>query len=318
MPQPTNSDVHVDAALTNISIAYLQDETSFIADKVFPIVPVPKQSDKYFLYNRNDFFRDEAKKRSPNTESAGSGYQLDTNSYYADVWAFHKDVADQTTANEDDVLDGEDDAAEFTIQKLLIRRERQFVSKFMTTGVWSTDKTGGTDFTKWDDEAASDPLEDIKDGRLQIALTGFKPNTLAVSLAVHEALKKHPLVLERFKYTSSESITAEMLARLFEVERYLVGSSVYATNAEGATAAYDFNIGKVALLCYVNPAPTRRKPSAGYIFGWKGFTGASDIGIRTNRIEVPLKQSVRVESEMSFDMKKVAADLGYFFDAVVS
>ena len=60
------------------------------------------------------------------------------------------------------------------------------------------------------------------------------------------------------------------------------------------------------------------KPSAGYIFGWQGFTGASDVGIRTNRLDVPLKQSIRVESEMAFDMKKVAADLGYFFDAAVS
>ena len=156
--QPTNSDVHVDAALTNISIAYLQDESTFIADKVFPIVPVSKQSDKYFIYDRNDFFRDEAKKRAPNTESAGGGYNLGTDSYFADVWAFHKDVADQTTSNEDEVIDGESDAAEFTMQKLLIRRERQFVTKYMATGIWTTDKTGGTDFVKWDDEAASDPI----------------------------------------------------------------------------------------------------------------------------------------------------------------
>lgn len=319
MPQPTNSDVHVDAALTNISIAYLQDEATFIADKVFPVVPVDKQSDKYFLYDRDDFFRDEAKKRAPGTESAGGGYELSTDSYFADVWAFHKDVADQTTSNEDPVIDGETDAAEFTMQKLLIRRERQFVSKFMVTGVWTTDKTGGTDFTKWDDEAASDPLEDIKDGRLTIAgSTGFMPNTLAVGLEVHEALKKHPLVLERFKYTSNESITAEMLARLFEIENYYVGSSIYTSSEEGATAARAFSIGKVALLCYVNKSPAPKKPSAGYIFGWRGFTGASDIGIRTNRLEIPLKQAIRVESEMSFDMKKVAADLGYFFTAAVS
>lgn len=316
--KPTSTDVHVDAALSNISVAYLQDQSAFIADKVFPIVPVAKQSDKYFVYDRNDFFRDEAKKRAPGTESAGGGYGIDTDSYYADVWAFHKDVADQTTSNEDDVIDGESDAAEFTMQKLLIRRERQFVTNYMTTGKWTTDKTGGTDFAQWDDEAASDPIEDIKDGRLMIALTGYMPNTLAVSLAVHEALKKHPLILERFKYTSSESITMEMLARLFEVQNYYVASSVYATNEEGATAAYDFNVPKAALLCYVNPSPSRMKPSAGYIFGWSGFTGASDIGVRTNRLEVPLKQSTRVESEMAFDMKKVAADLGYFFTTAVS
>ena len=34
MPQPTISDVHVDAILTNISIAYMQKAENMIADKV--------------------------------------------------------------------------------------------------------------------------------------------------------------------------------------------------------------------------------------------------------------------------------------------
>ena len=37
---PKMQDAHIDRALTNISVAYLQDASAFIADKVFPIVPV--------------------------------------------------------------------------------------------------------------------------------------------------------------------------------------------------------------------------------------------------------------------------------------
>ena len=57
MPQPTQSQVHVDAILTNISVAYLQRAENFIADKVFPVVPVDKQSDKFFTYDKNDWLR---------------------------------------------------------------------------------------------------------------------------------------------------------------------------------------------------------------------------------------------------------------------
>lgn len=45
---PTQGNVHVDAILTNISVAFMQDQTQFGADRVFPIVPVQKQSDKFF------------------------------------------------------------------------------------------------------------------------------------------------------------------------------------------------------------------------------------------------------------------------------
>jgi len=43
MAQPTNSDVHVDAALTNISVAYVQNAADFVAGRAFPNVPVSKQ-----------------------------------------------------------------------------------------------------------------------------------------------------------------------------------------------------------------------------------------------------------------------------------
>ena len=45
MPQPTVGDVHVAAALTQIAVAYLQDESAYIADKVFPMVPQGKGPD---------------------------------------------------------------------------------------------------------------------------------------------------------------------------------------------------------------------------------------------------------------------------------
>ena len=44
---PTMSDVHIDAALSELSIAY--KNKSFIADQVFPLVTVEKQSDKYYV-----------------------------------------------------------------------------------------------------------------------------------------------------------------------------------------------------------------------------------------------------------------------------
>lgn len=81
MAQPSLHSVHIDAPLTNISVAYLQAQTNFIAPRVFPVVPVDKQSDLYFTYTKNDWFRDEAKVRPPASESVGSGYGVSTASY---------------------------------------------------------------------------------------------------------------------------------------------------------------------------------------------------------------------------------------------
>lgn len=320
MPNPTPSDLHIDVALTNVSVAYMQDATNFIADRVFPIVPVAKQSNKYWKYEKGSFFRDEAKRRAPGTESAGGGYRLGTDSYFCDVWAFHKDVDDQTAANADAGLDPYRDATTFVMNQLLIRRERLFAAEFLTTSVWGTDVVGGTNFAQWDDEAASDPAEDIKVGRLAIlAATGYTPNTLTVDIYTHEALKKHPLIQAKYQYTGAASITEAMLAAYFEVERYVVSKAVYTSSDEtDTTPTMAFIAPKCALLSYSVRTPSLLQPTAGYIMSWSGLTGLNNAGITTSRFRMQHLKSDRIENEMAMDMKLVAADMGYYFSATVS
>lgn len=319
MPQPTLSAVHVNRPLTNISLAYIQAQTNFIAARCFPRVPVEKRSDLYFRYSKADFLRDEMQKRAPATESAGAGYALDTDSYVCDVWSLHKDLDDQIVSNYDDPLDAGRDATQYLTQQGLIRLERQFASDYMGSGIWGTTVTGGSGFTQWSDPS-SDPETDVSLGRTTILQnTGMMPNRLVVSHPVHEALKKHPVIKDRFKYTTSESVTEDMLSRFFEIDQYLVSRAVYNSAKEGAAGTYGFAVGKHALLCYANPAPSLMVPSAGYIFTWRGLLGGvgGDLGFGLKSFRMDQLSADRIEAESAFDMKMVAADLGYFFaDAV--
>lgn len=325
MPQPNINQVHVDAILTNMSVAYMQRAENFIADKVFPVVPVDKKSDKYFTYTKNDWFRDEAQRRAPGTESAGGGFNISTDSYSADVWAFHKDVDDQTVANADAPLSPLREAAEFITHRMLVRRENQFVTDFMTTGVWGTDAAGvassptGSQFIKWSDYTNSDPIEDIEAGKSEVlSNTGFEANTLVLGYDVMRKLRNHPDIIDRIKYTSSETVTSDILARLFEVDRVMVAKAVRATNNEGAAGAYDFAVGKVALLCHVAPNPGLLTPSAGYTFSWTGVSSGLGATIGTSQFRMEHLKSTRVEAEVAFDNKVVSSDLGYFFSAAVA
>lgn len=36
MPNPTQADLHVNVPLTNVSVAYIQNASNFIASKIFP------------------------------------------------------------------------------------------------------------------------------------------------------------------------------------------------------------------------------------------------------------------------------------------
>lgn len=330
MPQPTVSDVHVNAALTQISVAYVQDQDAYIADKVFPMVPVQHRTDVYFVWSKADFFRDEAQKRSDATESAGTGVNLTTATYTADVYALHQDIGPQVRANADPSVDLDVASTRQLMQKLLIRRDRIFMTKYMTTGKWGTDVTGTANGTPgsaapayWDDDANGDPFTDIAVGQTTILNnTGYLPNTLVLSWNVYQALRKHPLIVDRIKYTQktfSGTITAELLASAFDVERVLVSRAVYNTAAENVAASMSFAMCKHALLCYAAPSPGLMEPTAGYTFAWQGFTGMNALGVRM--AQIPMNWlglgTIRNEADMAFDMQVVGSDLGYFFNGIV-
>jgi len=332
MPSPTVRQVHTNKPLTNVAVAYMQDHNNFIADKVFPIVPVANKSDIYYKWNKDDFFRDEAQKRGDGEESAGSGVDLATDSYLADVWALHKDLGDQTRANADKEIDLEASMTEFLMQKLLIRRDRLFATNYLATGKWATDITGtaatsdATHTIQWNDDANSDPFTDISNGQTaMLQNTGHEPNVLTLGYPVYQALRKHPLVIDRVKYTlqaDAKKITPELLAAAFDVDRVVVAKATYNSAKKGAAASYNFAVGKVALLSYAPDAPGLMIPSAGYIFGWDGLEGENAFGIASWTEPVPNRgkpgSTIRVEAEMAFDMKLVGADLGYFFTSIVS
>ena len=173
MPQPTSTDVHVDAILSNVSIAFMQEAYAFVASRAFPTVNVLKQTDKYFTYSQADFFRDQVQRRADGTESAGTGYSLSTATYACDVYALHKDIGDQTRANADSPLNMDMDATRFLTQQMLIRQEVQWASDSFTTGVWDTDSTPST---LWD-AASSTPIANIETAKNTVLTnTGYVPN----------------------------------------------------------------------------------------------------------------------------------------------
>ena len=316
MPQPNTRDVHTNAILTNISVAFIQNQAHFIANKVFPIVPVDKQSDLFYTFTKADWFRDEAKRRGDATESAGSGYGLSTDSYSCDVFALHKDIGDQARKNSDAPLNPDRDATQFVTQRQLLRQEIQWATDFFASGVWTTDNTPSN---LWSNHTASTPISDVETAKRTILInTGYLPNTMVLGYDVKIQLIQHPEIVDRIKYAGEKVVTDALLAQLFGVERIFTAMAIKNTAVENETASYSFTHGKHALVCYSAPTPSLLQPSAGYTFVWRGVSNGlgQDIGISRFRME-HLKAD-RVEAEVAWDNKKVAADLGYLFASVVA
>ena len=320
MPEMTNLG-HIDRALTNISVAYMQGDDAFIADKVFPIINVTKQSDVYFKYSKADMFRNEAQERGRGAESAGGNWNVElADPYYCRKYAFHYDITQEERVNYDKPLDVERDTTEWLSQKMLLKRELDFADKFFKTGVWGKDvQANGTTVKKWSDQM-SDPVKQVNDLMLEMAeASGKKPNFAIMAPDVLYALKNHEAIMDRIKYTQKGIITLDLIASLFELDKIFVPWGIF--NDGPQTPGYDdvktdmnFIYKGKMLLGYRATRPSLKQPTAGYIFAWTGLEGASSYGSRMVRIKMDQLGlgTERLEMEMAYDQKVICKDMGMF------
>lgn len=326
MPGILPGSVHFDKVLTNISIAYMQDTKKFIADRVFPIVEVEKQSDKVLRYSREYWYRIQAGLRAPASESRGGGFEIGTlDTYFCNVHAFHIDVPLETFKNSD-IPNLERQVTEAVTYQLLLDRELEWVRSYFddtgkTPGVdfW-TRRVGGTDFTKWSAPGGT-PLTDIIRAIDDIErMTGFAPNTIVMGKETFRVLRENPQIQAQVVYAPGAApdvrglVTPELLAQLFGVSRVFIGSAAFDPGREGTPLAPRFMFEDNLLLVYVPERPGLLTPTGGYIFAWTGFNEGYYVG--TSVIEIPTRKAFRYEGEMAYDTRILGPDLGVFFKDV--
>ena len=336
MPMLTPSSVHIDAPLSNLTLAYVQEQSNFVADKVFPVVGVQRQSDKYYIYDRANMNRSgDVKKLAPRTEVERIGMAISNSSYFADVYGLGMDFDEQTLANEDAALEIRSAGAQTLVNRILIHREEQFASTFFATSVWGSEiagdasgSVGAGETVYWSDYTNSTPLTDVTTARrtMQLKSGGFKPNTMVVGKEVRDTLVNHPDVLARLNggatVTNTALVTDAKLAEIFEVENFYVMEAVKNGAAEGLAESNAFIGGKHALLVHTPRTAGLMTPAAGVTFAWNNIPGVANLGITVESYsdDALRRQQVaeHIQVKMAYDMKVVGADLGYFFKDIIA
>jgi hypothetical protein len=323
MPTPSPASLQgFDALLTQISIGFPQ--LSYIADSIFPVIGVNKQTGIYAKYNQSHWFRDAAAMRAPGTKSERGGFSVDKGTYHADRFSFGFEIPDELRDSQSAPFDIDRDATRFVTDKLFMKRERSFGSEFFKTGVWGVDKTGvaaapgANQFIKWSDYANSDPLRDITGWEEEIeGKIGREPNTMVVGRPVWTDLKWHPDVVDSIKYTQRGVVSPDLFASLVDLDRFVIGRAIYTSADEGvaeASVTYSRIFDDDALLLYTPRTPSVLEPAAGYTFVWNRVPNAAQYikRMRDDEREIDI-----IESNSYFDQVLTAKQAGIFISDAV-
>lgn len=329
--KPNRTSAHTSKPLTNLMVAHYQSDQAFIADKVFPTVPVSRSTDLYYEIPRGAMNRHQVQERARGAKPTLGGFDYNKKTYSCDIYALKVGLTDEDDTDFDEMIQWDTEATSFLALQVKLNREITWNEKFFKTGVWGTDVTGvntgvptANQFLQWNDDA-SDPIADIKRQKVEmLRKTGFMPNVLTLPYEVYNVLTEHPDIIDRIKYGQTPNgpaiISKAALAQLFDVDEILVGYAIKndanerIDDREGNNDNHDFIMEKGALLTYRPTVVGKRTPSAGYNFCWKVY---SDLGfrMRTYRGDEELTD-FRIMDD-AYDQNLVSADLGVYYDQVI-
>lgn len=317
MPLPTLSQVHIQTALSDLSIAYRQSAPA-ISDRLFTRVSVDKQANKYFIWNKGDMWRNEAKKRAPASSFARVGIRLSTDNYSCEQFALEYLIADEIRANQDNAVDIEMTASQYLVDQLNLQKDLSFAADFFATSKgWGV----GTVSTAWDNVASGTPVTNItaavRDIRRALGASNSHRIVGLGGAKVRAALLTSDQVRDRTKYVMAQTQNAieSSLAGALGLDELIISEREYNTAKEPRTASYSPVFDTGFLVVAVPTSPGLNTPAAGYTFAWDEG-GRGDMYMEMYRDEGNKADVLR--AICYHDQKQTGADLGVFFSATVT
>ena len=315
--------------LSNLCMMYFE-EAQFAARRVFPVCPVQLPSGYFYTFSKADLARDNVKLKPDSGKVTPAVMGISDSAYSCRVHQILIGL-DKLVALPFQRDGGGFDPIQARVktinEQLNLHLELEFAKNFFKSGVWSNQWTGAASaneaqkkFKKFDD-ATSDPINFIDARITEIRREGRKrPNKLCLGIDAYVALKNHPSISERIKYTGTNSAPAvvneQVLAQIFGVEQVVVLDATYNAGGIGQEDMQYICDSKAALLLYAPDEISIDSPSAGMIFAWQ-INGADFIAVDQYDEHKPAHCDY-VEGLMAFDMRKTADCLACYMAGCVA
>lgn len=312
---PKATEVHIDAALSEFAMRWTNPDGAFIAERLCKTVPVGKQSDKYYIYDKNNLRNVPSSLRAEGDEPKVISHKLSNEQYFCQDHEYADDVTIEQRENADPAIDPEQDAVEALMEVMSIDFERE-VAALMTNPSNITQYTTKSTTGQWSDPTNSDPFADIatgiqavKDGCLRL------PNTLVIPDRVILKLRQHDGYIDRIKYTGNPMLSGGLVSGFEGFSNILVSQAAYVSGQEGLSDSSSDIWGKHVLIGYVPGGnPSKRNPTGLARFLWGAFPARQ---VRRWPIVGPKKERFAF-SNGYYDIKLTANEFWYLIRTAIA
>lgn len=271
MQQQTNSQARViDPILSEIAQGYRNAD--MVGLNLFPAVPVMQRGGKIISFSKEDFLLYNTV-RAPGAATKRVQFGYTSGQYALDQHALEA-VAPwelQQEANAVSKINIASMAVRKTQNIIALRLEKAQADLATNAASYAaSNKTTLSGTSQWSDfSGTSAPSKDIETAKEAIrAQIGRPGNTVIIGAQVMGKLRQHPAIIDRIKYTGRDTVTPDLLAALWGVDKVLVGGAVYSD----ASGAMNDVWGKFVVVAYTQTGSVADlgEPTYGYTYRLDG------------------------------------------------
>jgi len=265
-------DTYVNPLLTNIYLSY-GSKQNFIAEKVFPVLDVDKETGIYFVRDKENLRAPADARRSMYGRANRVTNTLTQATYTLEEKTLEHWIPERIMKQYADPFDPKKNGIGLISDKLKLDQEIDARDTLSAGAGTSIDASAA-----WP-TISTDIVGQVRTGRTAIQkATGNKANVVVLSKDSYDAVLKNTAFLDAVKYTNfpSESALRDKMAEWFDVEEVVVADAINNTVKEGQTDSLDYIWTDVAYVLYVNRTPAIEDTSAGYKLRLRDFAYADE------------------------------------------
>ena len=317
MGNATGKDLHRDKALSLMALGYRPE--GFIADMLFPIVRVQKQSDIYADFSRADRLRIVNAERAPGTPAKRVTEIVGSGTYFARNYALARPVPIEDKANADPIMLSEmiNGRTQYILDLLALGWEYR-----VATQVNNTTNVGSSAAVSSAWNGSGDVLGNINqaiDNLVDANAIASKENVrIVMGEAAWRSARRDATVRNLIMGANNGGgyPTIEQMRTLLDVGELMVGGAFRNTGEEGLSESVSRIWGDNVLIYYAPRTPSMDKPSYGYTFRWV-VPGVPDMAVERHPYDSKTK-SEDIEVGYYQDEKITGQSYSFLLTAVNS
>lgn len=319
---PSSAVQRPDLGLVLEEYDLLASQAGFVANRVFRVTPVDKQTANYSVVPIEELLKSRDTKRAPGAGYARQSAKFEQASYACKENGAEEAIDDReaTIYSQNNGIQSEVFATKRAMDVVLRNREIRVADAVFNTSTWTGSTLTTAVGTEWSVVASAKPVDDVLAASKKIYdLSGLLPNALVINWHVYKNLTQCAQVIDRIKYSGRDdpkNVTAQMLAELFGIDEVIVaGAQKNTADTVGGLTLSKVWSDEYAMLCRIARTDDVREVCIGRTFSWNGDGGDA------SRVEMYRDESVRsniVRVREDTDEKVIYSAVGHLLSNITA